>query len=1018
MKNKLMKILGIALTLAVLVGLLLPAMPASAGVLAWTNVDMPDKFVDGTTLTAVGVSPDGKVILVFNDEDSVFLKSTDGGVSFSSKGLNDGEDAVILCCIWQIVFSPKFATDQTVIAVGDNGVILSDDAGKTWMVLEPQVVQIPLGSLDPGYVESADISYDYNDKLSVLIGYQNDVVLFTDRNSDRWVDLSTSENAFDYITGDVKAVKFSTDYADDGEILAVVDNETDGIFLQTAFIANDISETYWNDTMKTVVFDEDGGDQILDGSTWINLPSDYTSEGSTAKVFVGISNYDDASATEVYRVSMALGDIADAPKKATSLKMNVDEIVGYIASMDYKGTAASGVLAVGVENDIMINTKAATSTDAADWISDSVEGKLPTGDDPLVAFSPTSTMLYAATANYGYDGPFGSVFAASSDYKSFDGLSLINVDNVAEVTIGSWSGAGSANQLVLMKAEPSGPANNAQMIFKTTDSGKTWKEIYANYTPETDNTIMSYAWSGDNIYVVMQFTDIMKSTNGGTTFSAFGVRTIDKNILSFALAGSDYFVAGPDGEIYKNSSRTPVVLPDIGDYEIAVMIPIPGFFIVVTTDGNTFGNWGPPKNGPLYFSGDGGVTFKQLTDTEFDTETFDVPGRTIYAVKTDESASIYKYNVDTSTDWDLVCELDADPIKSISLADGVLYAVIDTVADDTVQVLRSVNLGTANIFEPVPGSCKDDLMATFQPGPLSIVTSDAGNTIYKALNLNATPEKGIGSVAKTYADTLVKGPAIIAPAANAQIPGTFTFQWGAVSAGSRLITYELQIATDDKFQGKITETTTATTRVVTDLMPGMSYFVRAKVVGYEDDFTVSSKWSATVPFIVKLDTIIEHTGWIAPAAGATGESQSPNFNWASVPGATGYELVIDGGAPIKLTDPVYTVTTPFAYGSTHTWKVRAIANGNAGDWVTGVFTVKAAPPTTPPPTTAPPKFFDPNSGQYFDTQAQLDAFQAQWKLTHTPTPAPSTPAYIWVIIVIGAILVIAVIVLIARTRRV
>ena len=110
-----------------------------------------------------------------------------------------------------------------------------------------------------------------------------------------------------------------------------------------------------------------------------------------------------------------------------------------------------------------------------------------------------------------------------------------------------------------------------------------------------------------------------------------------------------------------------------------------------------------------------------------------------------------------------------------------------------------------------------------------------------------------------------------------------------------------------------------------DLMPGMSYFVRAKVVGVEADSTVSSKWSATVPFIVKLDTIIDHTGWIAPAAGATGVPQSPNFNWASVPGATGYELVIDGGAPIKLTDPVYTVTTPFAYGSTHTWKVRAIS---------------------------------------------------------------------------------------------
>ena len=475
--------------------------------------------------------------------------------------------------------------------------------------------------------------------------------------------------------------------------------------------------------------------------------------------------------------------------------------------MDYKGTAASGVLAVGLENDIMINTKAATSSVTEDWISDRVEGKLPTGDDMFVAFSPTSDMLYAATANYDFGIHFGSVFAASSDYKSFDGLSLINVEDVDEVFIGSWSGAGSATQLVLMKANGA----DAQMIFKTTDSGKNWKEIYANYTPETENTIKSYASSGDNLYVVMQYTEIMKSTNGGATFSAFGVRTIDKDILSFALAGPDYFVAGPDGEIYKNSGRTPVVLPDIGDYEIAVMIPIPGFFIVITAG---LGEWGPPIHGPIYFSGDSGVTFKQLTDTEFDTETFDVPGRTIYAVKTSDSDAIYKYNVDTSLDWELVCELDSDPISSVNLADGVMYAVLNTSALDEEQILRSVTFGTANIFEPVPGSCKEDLLGGFQPGPLSIVTTDAGNTIYKALDLTAEPEKGIGSLAKTYSDTLVKGPAIIAPAANAQIPGAFTFQWSAVSAGTRQITYEWQIATDDKFQGRIDGTTKATTAFV------------------------------------------------------------------------------------------------------------------------------------------------------------------------------------------------------------
>ena len=66
MKNKMMKILGIALTLAVLVGLMIPAMPASAGTLSWTTADLPSKFIDGSNITAVGISPDGGTILVYN----------------------------------------------------------------------------------------------------------------------------------------------------------------------------------------------------------------------------------------------------------------------------------------------------------------------------------------------------------------------------------------------------------------------------------------------------------------------------------------------------------------------------------------------------------------------------------------------------------------------------------------------------------------------------------------------------------------------------------------------------------------------------------------------------------------------------------------------------------------------------------------------------------------------------------------------------------------------------------------
>jgi hypothetical protein len=88
-----MKILGIALTLAVLVGLLIPAMPASAGTLNWSEAGLPSKFVDGSSITAMGISPDGKTILVYNgkyenDNESGdfngFALSTDGCLTWST----------------------------------------------------------------------------------------------------------------------------------------------------------------------------------------------------------------------------------------------------------------------------------------------------------------------------------------------------------------------------------------------------------------------------------------------------------------------------------------------------------------------------------------------------------------------------------------------------------------------------------------------------------------------------------------------------------------------------------------------------------------------------------------------------------------------------------------------------------------------------------------------------------------------------------------------------------------------
>jgi hypothetical protein len=234
-----------------------------------------------------------------------------------------------------------------------------------------------------------------------------------------------------------------------------------------------------------------------------------------------------------------------------------------------------------------------------------------------------------------------------------------------------------------------------------------------------------------------------------------------------------------------------------------------------------------------------------------------------------------------------------------------------------------------------------------------------------------------------------------------------------------------------------------TTAPYTALTPGGDYIWRVRVTAPN-----TSKYSAVTKFSILLTQPggdITGGGFrIAPAAGATNVPTKPVFQWSAVLGAVSYDLQVADNpvfvnpldAQTGLNTTVWAYTKTLEPGKVYYWRVRAVAaSGTASAWENGTFTT-AVPVTTAPPTTAPPavtvtqpappavtvtvsppaRFFDPNSGLYFNSQAELSAYQAANPPGETTTPA--TPAYIWVIIVIGAILVIAVIVLITRTRRV
>jgi len=193
--------------------------------------------------------------------------------------------------------------------------------------------------------------------------------------------------------------------------------------------------------------------------------------------------------------------------------------------------------------------------------------------------------------------------------------------------------------------------------------------------------------------------------------------------------------------------------------------------------------------------------------------------------------------------------------------------------------------------------------------------------------------------------------------------------------------------------------------VIDDLDPGTTYYWRVRVCIGEPTL---SKWSDLRTFTTALPVV---PYLCSPECGADGVILNPNFSWTAVKDADSYEVQI-------ATDEAFTdaVTgTPMVnawmgapeldYGTVYYWKVRAVKDGVYSDWAVCIFTTAEEPP--------PEVWISPFTGEKFYSAAEYAGHVAEWEAKQA-----ATPAYIWVIVAIGALLMIAVIILIVRTRRV
>jgi hypothetical protein len=397
----------------------------------------------------------------------------------------------------------------------------------------------------------------------------------------------------------------------------------------------------------------------------------------------------------------------------------------------------------------------------------------------------------------------------------------------------------------------------------------------------------------------------------------------------------------------------------------------------------------------------------------------------------------------------------------VVLANGVLYAVTSNATSATVGnsiVLRSMRPtvddpeakywsdigdhadygGTdmkppANYALPVYGT------NTAAPSNLSVSSTPAFNKLWVVnMDNNNTPGNANDEVA-SYMDMLAfKGPELIGPADGTQIKINpisgeaydVSFSWKRPSDALR---YDLWISLDPEFDEKVSifsntsdvfDSTVAMVIGPSGIdnvaggkltwMAGTTYYWKARA---NEEGPIHSPFSEVRSVTVEPGAAVVPV-ILSPENGASDISTAPSFSWSPVSGATKYEFQLSADtsfaspmASAQLAETGIQPAVTLEAGKTYFWRVRSV-EPIIGGW-SAISNFSVAVPAAPAP---PPVKVE----QVPPPVIQIPPAPPAQEIVIPPAPAPVQPisqGLLWAVIIIGAVLVIAVIVLIVRTRR-
>lgn len=993
--KKISKILGVGLAVAMLTSLLVVAAPASAGTLSWSTEDnMPGLPVTANQLMPSGasdicdiaVSADGKTVYAVSASYNKLFKSTDGGVTWTEKTVGTASSTCL------VAVSPSDASRLAVVDSVSDQLFVSSDGGSSFsQITLPTTANLTISDLDLAKVSGSThtIGLAGTDNGTAFIQYYS-----WGSDSASWTSAMGSSFTGKHDNGVAAlAFKFSPNYPSDKTFAVLtVDNASSAYYeLVNTSTKKFNADGAYGSNFPVLVADSVG--TVTAGSIAL-APNFLGSDEASRVAFVGLASSNTATAGVTrlmdYRKKIIL--------ESTQIK-----------SVDYNGNFL--VAGEATTNTVWYSTDMLASSPT---ITSVVTSQKPGGTEKVIVKIAADNTTMAATSGA------NSAFALSKDKGvTFNDVALIDtaLTNLQDVAVsadgtkifllsdngaytslwkkdaGKWVRVFSVNDVgPFIVRTPDATAvyvaklNASSGLYYSNDGAE--KNISARSYADSSGIVDMAVESAQVVYVLTSSGSVRKSTDAGFTWGSSRLTGLGSGATITSVAKDQVLVGSTDG------------------------------YVAYSTDGAASSETWTKINYQVESSGNVHATADKLAS-----------GGIIYAATSASGGNVRKWTIGTSTNsWtDIINGTLTGGATGIALKGTALYVIT---ADGTDSYLfRTLTANTATSSTDWSSKKASGVDFDRTPTALRLSSDSSGNKLW-AIDTEGTDEL------YSYLDNLFgAGPKLTAPIDKAFIqvnPVTgrtydVTFVWAQPS--SKASKYDLEVSLDDKFTQTVYKTQPApgdtvstvsytvgpyttsgtTTGAPFDWNAGVTYYWRVRVA---IDGPVESPWTTARSFTINNAEQFNITG---PTLGST-TSVKPTFAWTPAAGKVlYYELNVSEDptfATIRwvgrrnIDQTFYTVEEPLENGKQYFWRVRAVYAAAEGvatqytDWKSGTFTTEPVPTTPAAPITVNPP--GPTSIQIIEV----------------PTTEPIPSYLLWTIIGIGAIMVIALIILIVRTRRV